>query len=229
MSEDGKKCCARCKKIKSLEEFHRAKGGRRSACKLCRKTEGDPEARRQQKRHFWAKNKDKINKKRKQWRLDNSDKAKQYERAYRAKNKERMREYSKQWRLDNPDIFKQYTKASYHKHKEKNKEVIQKYRENNKEKIKLTVKRWQKLNKEEQRPKRAAILAKYRASKLQAVPPWLGRELKSEIKQIYIDCPKGYQVDHIVPLQGKNIRGLHVPWNLQYLTAEENQIKGNRF
>ena len=50
-----------------------------------------------------------------------------------------------------------------------------------------------------------------------------------EIRRIYDNCPPGYAVDHIVPLRGKNVSGLHVENNLQYLTREENSRKGNKF
>jgi len=49
------------------------------------------------------------------------------------------------------------------------------------------------------------------------------------IKEFFINCPIGYAVDHIVPLQGVNVSGLHVLNNLQYLTKSENSIKGNKW
>jgi len=68
--------------------------------------------------------------------------------------------------------------------------------------------------------------AKRRAIKAAAIPSWANIE---KIKDIYLNCPEGHHVDHIVPLQGKYVCGLHIETNLQYLTAEENLSKGNKF
>jgi len=79
---------------------------------------------------------------------------------------------------------------------------------------------------ENNRGKTNAIKARYRANKLKATPSW--SEYK-DIRDFYMKCPEGYHVDHIVPLQGVNVKGLHVLANLQYLTASENCSKGNRY
>lgn len=74
-----------------------------------------------------------------------------------------------------------------------------------------------------------------RAKKLKAVPKWLSDKDKKSIKAIYklarelsLLSDTNYVVDHIVPLQGDNVCGLHVPWNLQVITAIENLKKGNQ-
>lgn len=67
---------------------------------------------------------------------------------------------------------------------------------------------------------------KRRLSKIQRVPKWA--DLKA-IKQFYNNCPNGYEVDHIYPLQGKTVSGLHVIQNLQYLPIKSNRSKGNKF
>lgn len=66
----------------------------------------------------------------------------------------------------------------------------------------------------------------YRCSKLQRTPSWANLTV---IKEFYKNCPEGYHVDHIIPLQGEYVSGLHIETNLQYLPARENCSKRNKF
>lgn len=82
----------------------------------------------------------------------------------------------------------------------------------------------------------AAKEAKRRSRKLCATPPWLNEDHYKEIENFYwlakdLETITGqqYHVDHIVPLKGKRVCGLHVPWNLQVLPSDINLSKSNRF
>ena len=66
---------------------------------------------------------------------------------------------------------------------------------------------------------------KYKGERSLRIVPWSESE---EIAEFYQKCPEGYQVDHILPLKGKMVSGLHVLSNLQYLTKEDNLSKGNK-
>jgi 5-methylcytosine-specific restriction endonuclease McrA len=60
----------------------------------------------------------------------------------------------------------------------------------------------------------------------QRTPAWAD---KQKIVDFYKNCPKGCQVDHVIPLRGTIVSGLHIAENLQYLTAKENRNKSNRY
>jgi 5-methylcytosine-specific restriction endonuclease McrA len=118
-----------------------------------------------------------------------------------------------------------------------------KYYENNKELVKSKAlgrsledrkryrDKWSKDN-----PELRKANTKHRRTKhKQATPIWLTQEQKTAIKQFYLDAMVAtrvtgtpYVVDHIIPLRGKLVSGLHVPWNLAVITREENHIKSNK-
>lgn len=91
--------------------------------------------------------------------------------------------------------------------------------------------RWQAKDWMRQNPGKARERSRrYTARKLEAAPSWLTIEHKTEMALMYDRAIKSrLNVDHIIPLQGKGVCGLHVPWNLQLLTASENREKSNSY
>ena len=101
-------------------------------------------------------------------------------------------------------------------------------RENNKE----YKKEWNKNNKD----KINAYTAKRHTAKLNRTPAWLTEQDLKDIESFYTKTQElteetgiQHHVDHIIPLQGELISGLHVPSNLQIIPAKENLQKGNKF
>lgn len=110
-------------------------------------------------------------------------------------------------------------------------EYNKKYRVNNLEKIEEKRKeRYEAFS-----YKKLALNAKRRAARIQATPEWLTKNHLNEIEELYKIAKikekiynQKYHVDHIVPLLGEKVCGLHVPWNLQVLEARTNIMKGNK-
>lgn len=130
------------------------------------------------------------------------------------------------------EFLKEKKKENYKKNKDSILDYQKQYYEENKEQIKKYRKQWGKQN----RGLLNAHSKQRKVAKKQRAPKWLTEEDHFLILQFYIEASNrtkeegiSYHVDHIVPLQGKLVSGLHVPWNLQVLVATENMRKKNKF
>jgi len=130
---------------------------------------------------------------------------KEQDKNYFFKNKEKINNKAKQWYKDNTEYAKQ--------------------------KSSLNSKKWRTENKE----KNCSKSNRYRALKLQAVPKWVDEEGMWLIDEAYSLAKlrskvtkNKWHVDHIVPLKGRNVCGLHVIENLQVILATQNFKKGNK-
>lgn len=150
------------------------------------------------------------------------------------------------WNEANKAKHRANVKAYYARNPEKARAVVAAWRKANPDKIKALNDSWQAANPEKylrissswKLRNKAHVSAKgaaRRAMKLQRTPAWLTEAHLSAIKAVYAEAIEKtrttgvcWHVDHIVPLLGKNVSGLHVPWNLQIIPGSENMRKGNR-
>lgn len=153
----------------------------------------------------------------------------------RPDNQTRCTECIKTWdRLRYPkrsEQLKSYTKLKYKKESEIIKNRVAKYRKNNPEKHLNCSLKWQKNN----RDKANKNNAQYKLMKKEATPKWLTKDHLELIKMKhqlarYLTEVTGIKwvTDHIIPIRGKNVRGLHVPWNIRVISHSENCSKGER-
>jgi hypothetical protein len=115
---------------------------------------------------------------------------------------------------------------------EERKKYMSKYADKNRTKIRKIASEWQKKNK----GKVNANTALRHTAKMQRTPAWLTKHDKLHIKCLYQvaamrtrESGQEWHVDHVIPLQGEDVCGLHVPSNLQIIPALDNMSKGNRY
>lgn len=150
---------------------------------------------------------------------------------WRKANPDRIKIIKAAWRKANPDKVKAQMDAWKKANPDKVKAKIAAWKKANPAKLQASKAAWKKANPD----KVNAYNAKRRAAKLQAMLKYGKEAHKKEIDIWYKRAKlastfmnEDYHVDHIVPLQGKTVSGLHVPWNLQLLTKIENIKKGNK-
>jgi len=201
------KVCGTCKEEKPLSAFYKnrlRKDGLGLYCKSCTKKLG--------KKHY-QKNRAVILERARKYYQENRDAALERARKYHQKNQNKCLEKSKKYYQENRDVLKKY------------------YQENRDRYLEYK-KAWRKANPELVNANQASRRARMK----KAQPPWLTEEHINQIKAEYKNSKRmknltgiQHHVDHIVPLAGKNVCGLHVPWNLQVIPAKHNLEKRNHF
>lgn len=165
-----------------------------------------------------------------------------YNKLYRAKNRAELAEKDRKRNALRKEYMKAYMTGYYEENKSdwqenysSNREVIlsQKRvdRQNRPEVYKAKESRWSKNNPD----KVNAKIARRKAAQINATPSWLTAEQIQQIRVFYTlalektrETGIKHSVDHIVPLRGQQVNGLHVPWNLQVMESKENSRKGNK-
>jgi hypothetical protein len=132
------------------------------------------------------------------------------------KNPSKQRAQKLNWYVKNKEHVRDYNKAA---------------REANPELFAARNRKWTSEN----LPHCAAKQTLKNARQMESTPKWLTFIHHAQIREFYelahakrTQTGKKFHVDHIVPLDGETFRGLHVPWNLQILSAFDNLSKKNR-
>lgn len=167
------------------------------------------------------------------WRAANRERALATKRAWAAKNIEKIREQERARRADPATAAKLAERRRKYERSERGKIAkrarLAEYYKAHPEKL-----RAYNLRNRQRNP--ATHLAAVQAGKMRkkrAVPAWADmkaiRQVYVEAKRLTAETGKLHHVDHIIPLAGKNVCGLHVAANLRAIEASENMRKHNSF
>jgi len=198
------KTCIKCNSIKEIKLFPK----RGNECKQCVAI---------YMKAYRQLHADHIKELKKQWKLNNIEHVKNKDRQYALNNPEKVKALKLKWKLANP------LKDKMAKHK---------YVKKNPEKVKASSERWRINNKGIVQARHA----RRRAAKRNRIPKWVDKSHMWLIKEAYelaqIRTKQfgfSWHVDHVYPLQGELVSGLHVIENLQVIPGIENIKKKNKF
>jgi len=205
------KLCAKCLEIKSLSCFAKSKTTKDLLQYKCKDCDS-------------------------KYRIENKKRSDKYfkDRYNKIKDTKEYKNYQIEYYMTNKEEINKRNRIYWHKNYESSlKEKQAKYSKNNRKQFNEYSK---KCYKTADKAKKNASAAKRRALKLQRTPKWLTFDDWLKIEEYYTYAKLMtdslgilFEVDHIIPLQGKNISGLHVPENLQILTESQNCSKGNKY
>jgi len=147
-----------------------------------------------------------------------------------ARDLENAKRLKKEWYERNKELTKERAYARDLANPEQATARKTKWRKENREKHNATNRNWNKSNK----PIKAALECKRRAAQLQRTPKWdTDAHLivaKYQLAAMFSQASGiPHHVDHIIPLQGKNVSGLHVFSNLRVIPGVDNVKKSNKY
>lgn len=197
------KCCALCGETKPAEAFPKNKASRDGLYRLCKACNAAKLKARNDSKEYKAKRA-----------------------GYLSVNRETVNRQSMESYYRHHELSKARMLARRNANKEERIKAAKEWRKVNPERVKTNRDRWF-----DERPgyMNERGMRRY-ASKKSATPPWADIEkirevyaLAKEMRQSGLDV----NVDHIVPLRGKGVSGLHVHWNLRIILAKHNRAKSN--
>jgi hypothetical protein len=166
-----------------------------------------------------------------------------------AERKERARKRAAAWRMDNPghaarlmmqshqkrkenwDSFLSGERSRYHDNEEKRRQKLERQRITRAAADPMKSLAYHRIWNSANKGKRAEYVAARRARRLAATPSWCDRDaiiaLYCEARRLTLETGVPHEVDHIIPLKGKGVCGLHIPLNMQIITRRQNRTKHN--
>jgi hypothetical protein len=158
-----------------------------------------------------------------------------------------VKRQSTAWKLANPEAHRKSMRTWLENNRALQNERTRAWQRNNPDKARAAHRAWAKNNPEKTRKKAETYRAKNPAKitfwavkaqikRRKRVPAWLTENDLLDMRAIYVMSrllteitQSPWEVDHILPLQGKEVSGLHVPSNLQILPKDVNRRKRNLF